>query len=165
MPQSITPTRRPLSRALPSLTREMDQLQASIRRMFANPLVSPSDVLAAMPRTIGFVPAVEISESADEITVTAELPGMEIGNVHVELDDDVLTLRGEKQEERKEGDEKSEYHLVERSYGAFQRSFTLPGSVRPDDVTAEFAKGVLTVHLPKAKNGPARGREILIEGR
>ena len=158
------PRRRPLA-ALPTLSREMDQLQANIRRMFENPFAPVPDLFTAMPQPIGFMPAVEIAESADELTVTAELPGIDQKDVHVEIDGDLLTLRGEKQEERKEGDEKSEYHLVERSYGAFQRSFTLPRSVDPQKVTAGFDKGVLTVRLPKLAADRPRGRTIPIGGK
>lgn len=163
MPRTNLPGRRAFGAAMPTLSREMDQLQGSIRRMFENPFAG--DLLSAMPQTLGFMPPVEIAESDDAITVTAELPGMERESIHVELDGDLLTLRGEKQEERKEGDEKSEYHLLERSYGAFRRSFTLPRSVDPEKVTADFDNGVLTVKLPKMKEPNARGREILIGNR
>jgi HSP20 family protein len=162
MPTTNLPRRRPFSNALPALSREIDQLQANIRRMFDNPFAPTTELFATVPQAIGFMPPVEIAESAEEMTITAELPGMDQKDVHVELDGDVLTLRGEKQEERKEGDEKSEYHLVERSYGAFQRAFTLPRTVDPERITAAFAKGVLTVRLPKTPEARSRGREIQI---
>lgn len=97
------------------------------------------------------------------MTVSAELPGMDRGDVHVEVDGDVLTLRGEKQEERR--DEGKQYHLVERRYGSFQRSFTVPRTVDTDSITADFDRGVLTVRLPKTKEARAHGREILISGK
>ena len=164
MPRTNLPGRRPFG-VLPTFSRDMDQLQGSIRRMFDNPFAAAGDLFAAMPQAIGFLPPVEISESDDAITVTAELPGMDRENIHVELDGDLLTLRGEKQEERKEGDERSELHLVERSYGAFSRSFTLPRPVDAERVTADFGRGVLTVRLPKLEEPNARGREILIGDR
>jgi HSP20 family protein len=165
MPITNLPRQRLFGDALPSLTREMDQLQASVRRMFENPFAPAPAFLAGMPQAIGVMPPVEIAESATELTVTAELPGMDRADVHVELDGDLLTLRGEKREERKEGDEKSEYHLVERSYGAFQRAFTLPRTVDPEKITAEFDKGVLKVRLPKTQEARTRGREIQIAGK
>lgn len=156
--------RRPLlTGLLPSLSRDMDQFQSNIRRMFENPLAA--EVLATTPQTIGWMPPVEISESGNEVTLTAELAGIDTKDVHVELDGDVLTLRGEKQAERKEGDPSTEYYLVERSYGAFQRSFTLPSTVDPENIKAEFTKGVLTVHMPKTTTSRAQGREIPISGK
>jgi len=162
MPTTRIMRRRPFSTAFPALTREMDQLQANVRRMFENPFATAPDLFADMPQPIGFLPPVEIAESPTEMMLTAELPGMDLDNVHVEVDAGVLTIRGEKQEERKEGDEKQEYHLVERSYGAFNRSFTLPSSVDPEKITAAFEKGVLTVRLPKTPEARSRGREIQI---
>jgi HSP20 family protein len=161
MPSTSLMRRRPFSTAL----REMDQLQANIRRMFENPFAPAPALFEAFPQPIGFVPPVEITERDDTLTVTAELPGMERKDVHVEVDGDVLTIRGEKQEERREGDEKKEYHLVERSYGAFQRSFTLPANVDAERITAAFEKGVLTVQLPMSKATRPRGREIAITGK
>jgi HSP20 family protein len=156
--------RRPGSSGLfPSLSREMDQLQANIRRMFDNPLAA--DAFATMPQPIGWMPPVEVREWANEVTLTAELAGMDAADVHVQLDGDVLTLRGEKKGERKEGEEGSEYYLVERSYGAFQRSFGLPSSVDPEQIRADFDKGVLTIRMPKTAHARTRGREIPVTGK
>lgn len=146
-----------------TIAREMDQLQSSIRRMFENPM-APAMEPFAFPEPIGWFPPVEISESGTELTMSVELPGLDRKDVHVELDGDVLTLRGEKQEERTE-DKDKQYHLVERSYGAFQRSFTLPASVDRDRITADFDKGVLTLKMPKGAEARPRGREIQIAGR
>jgi HSP20 family protein len=74
----------------------------------------------------------------------------------------VLTIRGEKKAERREEDDDAQYYLVERSYGGFQRSFTLPSTVDPDSVRAEFNNGVLNIHLKKQATGRPRGREIPI---
>ena len=154
--------RRPLFGGfLPSFSRDMDQFQANIRRMFENPLAA-AEGLATFPQTIGWVPPVEISESPSEVTLTAELAGLDTKDVHVQLDGDVLTLRGEKQAERKEGEQGAEFYLVERSYGAFQRSFTLPSTIDPEKIKAEFDKGVLTIHMPKMPQAQLRGREIPI---
>lgn len=153
--------RSQLSGLLPSFTRDMDQFQANIRRMFDNPFAA-ADAIATLPQPIAWMPPVEISESPTEMTLTAELAGMDAKDVHIELDGDVLTLRGEKQNERKEGEKGTEYYLVERSYGTFQRSFTLPGTVAPDKIKASFDKGVLTIHMPKTVEARAQGREIPI---
>jgi HSP20 family protein len=145
----------------PLLTRDIDQLQANMRRILQNQPAS-SDVAAASPQALAWTPAVEISETNDELTITAELPGIDADEVHVMLDGDVLTIRGEKKSERREGDENTQYYLVERSYGVFQRSFTLPSTVDPESIAAEFNNGVLTVHLKKMSAERSRGREIPI---
>ncbi len=93
-------------------------------------------------------PAVDITEDDAAYKVTAELPGMEEKNVEVTLSDDVLTIKGEKTAETEKKDKN--YYLSERSYGAFQRSFVVPEGVDSGKIAADFAKGVLTVTLPKA---------------
>ncbi len=109
-----------------------------------------------------WLPAVNVEESPAELTLTAELPGMKRDDVEIELENNVLTIRGEKSHEHKEGSEERRYHLWERSYGSFQRSFTLPRTVDPQRISAEFENGVLTVTMPKAAE--ARGRKIEIGG-
>ncbi|MBS0562655.1 MAG: Hsp20/alpha crystallin family protein [Proteobacteria bacterium] len=94
------------------------------------------------------VPAVDIAEDAGAYKVTAELPGMTEKDVEVSLSDRMLTVRGEKRQERTET--KQDYHLTERSYGEFRRSFMLPEGVDAAKIDASFANGVLTVTIPKA---------------
>ena len=107
-----------------------------------------------------WAPAVNVSETKDELLLTAELPGLSEENVSLELENNVLTIAGEKVEARTEGDEERRYHVWERRYGSFTRSFTLPRTVVGDEITAEFNHGILTVHLPKAPE--AKGRKIEI---
>ncbi|MEE2668894.1 MAG: Hsp20/alpha crystallin family protein [Gemmatimonadota bacterium] len=102
-------------------------------------------------------PAVDVEETADEVILGAELPGMLEEDVHVEIENNILTVRGEKREERKE---KRSYHVRERSYGSFKRTFTVPQSVQMDSIQAGFDNGILTVRMPKAPN--AKGRRIEI---
>jgi HSP20 family protein len=106
--------------------------------------------------------SLNVSETEKEIRITAELPGVTEQDIDVSLDDDVLTVRGEKKFERT--DEKETYHFVERSYGTFQRSLRLPFSVNPDQVQASFENGVLTVRLPKTGR-QERSRRIQVQGR
>ena len=96
----------------------------------------------------------DVRETAKQYAVTAELPGMDEGDIEVELKGNMLTIKGEKKEEREETEE-GDYHLTERRYGSFQRSFTVPPGVDPSGVTASFKKGVLTVTLPKTKEARA----------
>ena len=104
-----------------------------------------------------------VEETAEELVLTAELPGLTDDDIEIELENSVLTIRGEKNAERHEGDESKKYHVWERSYGSFQRSFTLPRTVAPDKIEADFEKGVLHVRMPKAPE--AKGRRIAIGGR
>jgi HSP20 family protein len=157
MSTSLLP-RRIASRFFLPFGRDFDRLDANIRRMFEHPL-APA-LSADLPQPIGWMPPVEITERDEKLTVTAELPGIDPKNVHVELDDDVLTIRGEKLEERVDDEKDKRYHLVERSYGTFLRSFTVPSTVDPTMVSAFFEKGVLTVEMPTSKVPRPRGREI-----
>jgi len=102
-------------------------------------------------------PSVDIYENKDQIVLEAELPGMKRDDFELSVENNVITLRGERQFEKKE--ESDNYHRVERSYGSFTRSFTLPQSVSADGATAEYRNGVLRVTLPKreeTKHGASR---------
>ncbi|HJQ11080.1 MAG TPA: Hsp20/alpha crystallin family protein [Gemmatimonadaceae bacterium] len=96
-----------------------------------------------------FTPAVDIKENEKEIRLDVELPGLKPENVEVIAENGVLTIRGEKQSERKEGED-DRYQVVERSYGTFVRTFQLPQGVNEDLIKGEFENGVLSVSIPKA---------------
>ncbi len=96
-----------------------------------------------------FTPAVDIKETDNEIRLDLELPGLKPEDVEITAENSVLTIRGEKQAERKEGDE-SRYQIIERAYGTFMRTFQLPQGVDADQIKAEFNNGVLSLHIPKA---------------
>jgi HSP20 family protein len=98
-------------------------------------------------RTGGFVPPVDIHEEKDAIFVKAELPGVKPDEVHLHVENNVLTLTGERKFEKEEKNEG--WHRVERSYGTFTRSFALPNNVVGDEVAAEMTDGILTVRIPK----------------
>lgn len=93
-------------------------------------------------------PLVDITEDDKEFLLKAELPGVKREEVKVTVEDGVLMLSGERRFEKEEKDKK--YHRIERAYGSFMRSFTLPEETPADKVAAEFKDGVLLVHLPKA---------------
>lgn len=99
-------------------------------------------------------PAVEIAEDENAYTVTAELPGVKKDDVHVEMSEGVLSVRGEKKSEREEKKEQRRY--VERSYGTFSRSFTLPRDANPDQIDASFKDGILTITIPKTEAAKPR---------
>jgi HSP20 family protein len=106
--------------------------------------------------------SMNVSETENEIRLTAELPGVTEQDIDISLDDDVLTIRGEKKFER--ADDKENFHFVERSYGTFQRSLRLPFPVDPEQVQASFENGVLTVAVPKTGR-QERSRRIQVQGR
>ena len=107
-----------------------------------------------------WVPVVDVRETADTIEVLAELPGLAAEDVDVNVENNILTIAGEKQQEVSAGDANAEYHLVERRCGRFERSFTLPRTVTADAIGAKFENGLLTVTLPKAEAAKPRRVEI-----
>jgi HSP20 family protein len=94
-------------------------------------------------------PAVDIRESDNELNLELELPGIKPEEVEITADNGILTIRGEKRGERKEGDENSRYHMVERSYGSFMRSFQLPQGLDESKIEADYSDGILAVRIPK----------------
>ena len=95
-------------------------------------------------------PAVDIQETARELRLDVELPGLREEDVEIEVENGILSVRGQKSAERKEEGEEGRYHLVERSYGSFFRSFQLPQGVDAEQIAAEFESGVLRIRIPKA---------------
>jgi HSP20 family protein len=100
-------------------------------------------------RPQALIPAIDVTESDARYTITAEVPGAAKDDVHVELHEGILTIRGEKKSEREEKKEQRRY--VERSYGSFSRSFRLPGDVDEARLEASFKNGVLTIEVPKTE--------------
>lgn len=109
--------------------------------------------------TSSFYPRVDIAEDDQNVYVTAELPGVDKKDVKVSLQDNVLTIKGEKKSEVK--DENKNYYRIERTYGSFCRSFQLPAEVDPDKVKAKFENGMLMIEA--AKKEPTPRNEKLIE--
>ncbi len=106
-------------------------------------------------------PETDVVETEREIRVVTEMPGLKPDDVEVDVENNVLTIRGEKREERTEG-EQGKWHLAERRYGTFARSFVLPRDVDADNIGASFEDGVLTVTIPKSEK--ARRRRIDVGG-
>jgi HSP20 family protein len=105
-----------------------------------------------------FVPAFDLYEDKDKLTVRAELPGLKKNQIHLNLQDDVLTVSGERKQEADV--EKSDFVRRERAFGSFERSVTLPYPVNQSAISAKFEDGVLTITLPKAEE--AKPRQIAI---
>jgi HSP20 family protein len=134
---------------LVDVSREMDRLMNSVWAESADRAVQWS------------MPA-EIVETDEEVRFDIEMPGFRLEDIELTLENNVLTITGEKKFELSEGREESDYRLFERRYGRFQRSFTVPPTVHGDHCQARYENGVLTVQLPKAEE--ARPRRIQIEG-
>jgi HSP20 family protein len=122
--------------------REVDSLQSEMNRLF-DTFFGGNDT----PGVRRWVPAMDLVETDDHLVLRADLPGLDQDDVSIEIKDGVLTVSGQRQAER---EEKAEgFHRVERAYGSFSRSLSMPQGVDPDKVAAEFDKGVLEVRIPK----------------
>ena len=106
-------------------------------------------------------PRVDVSENKDNVIIKTEMPGMEKEDVKISIQDNVLTLKGEKRQEKEEKDKN--YHRIERSYGSFCRSFQLPTSVKTDKIKANYKDGVLNISLPKTEEVKPKEIPISIE--
>ncbi len=146
-------------------TRELQSVRNRIRRFLEEPFGLEFGLMPQMERRLAtpyWSPAVEASELQNEFVITAELPGISAENVEISMDAGALTLRGSKQEERTKENEDRTYHLGEREYGKFERVFRFPVDVAEQKVTAEFANGILTIHVPKLEPQKAPPRTIPI---
>src|ERR671926_639393 len=136
--------------------RDLRTLQEEVNRLFSTNLTRAFD-----DEGIGrgaWAPSVDIYENKDQIVLEAELPGMKQEDFDLSIENNVITLRGERKFEKT--DDTDNYHRVERSYGAFTRSFTLPQTVSAEGATAEYNNGVLRVTLPKREETKARRIEV-----
>ena len=149
-----------------SLRRQVDQLFRDFDRgwdLWQPFNKSVFDLAPAWPTemTWGTVPAVDVAEHDKAYEITAELPGLDEKNINVQVSNGVLTIKGEKTEEKEE--KKKDYHLSERRYGSFRRSFRLPDGVDADKIDAKFQKGVLTLTLPKTAETQSQQKKIQIK--
>lgn len=144
-----------------SFRSEMDRLFdrfsfPSLRRMFdMEPAWRPLSTFTFS------APAVDLSEDDKAYKITAELPGLDAKDVDVSVSDGRLVLKGEKRQEKEEKDKN--YYFSERTYGSFQRAFELPASVDRDKIAADFAKGVLTITLPKTAEAQKQSKKIEVK--
>ena len=135
--------------------RELNTLQERLNRLFQDSYARGADELM----TAGsFVPAVDVYEDEHAITLKVEAPGIEQKDIDIRVENNTLTVRGERKFEQEEKEEN--FHRIERRYGAFARSFTLPNTVDTDKVTAEYENGVLRIQL--AKRAEAKPKQIKV---
>ena len=110
------------------------------------------------------MPAVDVVDTETEVQIRAELPGMDESDVDVRVSDGMLTIVGEKKEEKEEGEKEGNYYVSERRYGTFQRSFRIPAGTDLENIAAQYRKGVLTVTLPKTSEAREKTRKIEVKG-
>ena len=131
--------------------RELSSLQTEMNRLFNAAFEGPGNGAAAARR---WTPAMDLLETEDQFVLRADLPGMGEEDVNIELEDNVLTVSGERKAEHE--DKREGFYRMERSYGSFSRSLTLPKGVDPEAVTAAFDRGVLEVRVPKPEQRKPR---------
>jgi HSP20 family protein len=132
--------------------RELNTIQSEMNRLFNSFFESPSPTNGTSLRR--WIPAMDLVETNGEFVLRADLPGLTENDVNIELEDNLLTVSGERKSEhegRKEG-----YYRVERASGKFSRSLTLPDGVDPEKIDAGFENGVLEVHIPKPEERKPR---------
>jgi HSP20 family protein len=133
--------------------RDLMRLQDEVGRLFDERLYRNGE-------SVGWTPAVDIYEDDESVTLRFELAGVEPKDVDIRFENGVLTLRGERKLEKEE--KRENYHRVERSYGTFTRSFTLPGTVDAEKIRAESKNGVLSVALPKKAEAKPRSIQVKV---
>lgn len=140
--------------------RGLESLQRDVNRMFDD--FFRGDIRTDDP-FFGrdWAPAVDVLENTDAYVLKAELPGLNKDDVKITLENNVLTIRGEKKNdaEKKEGN----FHRIERSYGMFERSFTIPGSIKSNDIDAQYKDGVLTLTMPKAEEAKPKMIDVKVK--
>jgi HSP20 family protein len=134
-----------------SLQREIDRLFDDFARSALAGVQQGPDRL---------VPSMDITESDNEIVVAAEMPGLQRQDIDISVDNDILTIRGEKKVEEKLRDEKKNFHVTERAYGVFYRAIQLPPGVDPSKVQATMENGVLKITIPKPGRSQAKKIEV-----
>jgi len=140
--------------------RELGTIQNEMNRLFTSVFDTPTPGNGRVLRR--WIPAMDLIETETDFVLKADLPGMSESDVSIELEDNVLTVSGERQAEHEE--RKAGYYRVERSFGSFRRALTLPEGVDPELVTATFADGVLEVTVPKPAQHVPRKVQISVAG-
>ena len=161
MPSSTLRTWRPFE----SLRRDVDRLFDDFSGgMWRSPFSRSFFDLEPFRRgegTFGAVPAVDVTQTDKRYEITAELPGMAEKDIDVKLANGVLTIRGEKRDEKEE--KNKDYYVRERSFGSFERSFQLPEDVDADKINASFNKGVLTIMVPRSAQAQRAEKKIEVK--
>jgi HSP20 family protein len=136
---------------------ELEDLQNRARSIFARP-EGGRGMFGIAGSDVDWTPAVDVAEDDKEFTITADLPDVPKENVKVSIENDTLTIQGERTHEEEE--HKKKYHRIERSFGKYVRNFQIPRDVEVGGIEAKFEGGVLKVRLPKKETAPENKQEI-----
>jgi len=147
---------RPISR---DTLRDLQNMSDRIDRLLAGRNIPSAGRDEAMA-LVDWAPAVDVMETDDEFQIRAELPGVEKKDVKLSVENGVLLISGHREQEKEEKGKR--YHKIERAYGNFARSFTVPEAVDAEKVTAEFKHGLLTVRLPKSEKARPKSIEVKV---
>ena len=139
--------------------RELEDMSDRLNRMFARPAASGGHGKETMI-VADWTPSVDITETEGEYQLKAEIPDVKKEDVKITLEDGVLTLQGQRKQEKE--NKGTKYHRIERSYGSFARTFSLPDVIEADKVKAEFKDGVLNLHLPKSEKAKPKAIEVKV---
>ncbi len=137
--------------------RDLFNMQREIGRVFDSLF---SDFKGENSFVAEWAPRVDVMEHKDSYLIKAELPGVDKGDVKITVQENVLTIRGEKKQEKEE--KELNMHRIERSYGSFERAFSLPANVKSEKIDASFRDGVLTVTLPKVEEAKPKEIEVKV---
>ncbi|AHD03720.1 Hsp20/alpha crystallin family protein [Leisingera methylohalidivorans] len=118
---------------------------------------------STLPEFSWKTPALDVADKEDEVKLCAELPGLSEDDIDLRVSDGMLTLRGEKKEDREEGEKDGDYYLSERRFGSFKRSIRIPEDIDRDKISATFKNGVLTVHLPKKPEARKSSKKVEVK--
>lgn len=139
--------------------RELEEMSNRLNRFFGRPPAT-TDAAHVPLSSPDWAPSVDISETDRDYVIKAEIPEVKKEDVRVTLEDGVLTIQGERKQEKE--DKGKRYHRIERSYGSFVRSFELPSTIDEDRVKADFKEGMLTLTLPKSEKAKPKALDIKI---
>lgn len=140
--------------------RELENVSERLSRLLAASRAGAGDGQKESMALADWVPAVDVLETDTEFQIRAELPGIEKEQVSLAVEEGVLTISGRREQEKEENGKR--YHKIERAYGSFARSFTVPDIVDQHKVSAEFKNGVLTVRLPKSEKARPKSIEVKV---
>jgi len=151
--KQVVPVRKEESNPFALLRQEMNSLFDNFFHGF--------DLEPSLGRLASFSPKIDVKESDKDITISAELPGIDDKEIDVSLSRDALTIKGEKKEEKEE--KGKDFYRMERSFGSFSRTIPLPAEIDTGKVKAEFKKGLLTVTLPKTAQAAEKTKKITVK--
>lgn len=140
--------------------RELEEMSDRLNRVFNRPAVSRTGDGKETMTAADWSPVVDVLETEKEYVIKAELPEVKKDDVKITVEDGVLTIQGQRKYETEEKGKR--FHRIERSYGSFVRSFSMPDYVDEAKVSAEFKDGVLNLHLPKTEKARARAVEVKV---